>query len=541
MRLILNRKMKLSTIFKIFLLICTIAISDNVYAVQFKELNPELVKNCIGCRYFSILYDAISQGGYRVYTGLFNICMFLLAISLSFQLMSKLFNMVVTDAMQMDPSPILNLDSFWKDIFKKMLSIIFVTTMVFTIKPQDITKWTIDPIVSGGISLAREFINYGIKQINDNIIDNKNIIQTIQPRNFVSKINLGIIKLPLNTIDTELKEAKYCMNSSQMSADAKKYEDMDKKQNLIHSLPIMTKLDLMCLIQDISLLSKRYAGLTTYYILYMFNKDKIEQVSKTDKNANKITLNLSTKTKTDNNFDSSFSEENNIINNILTILFIVWICGIGITIYNIVKWFILDPLISLIIAILIPCLLLILFFMFGGAVVLMIISYYIAYLLFILIIPFYFIQPMFSITVILFAIPLIATAWAVGNKSYLGNAINTLVGAAIGIAVLCMVFVIAVMLNEVTFYTLYNGLINNYGNDPDITNRLQMFNLLIMALTNLLGIYIISNHSKIVKLFGGSTDNGIFSFFKNFIKDSIKKVTDVTINNIKHDNSKNNE
>ncbi len=515
-------------IFKSFVLLFLFTLSNKVHAVPFRELNRDLVQNCIGCKYYSILYDAISQGGYRIYTGLFDICMFFLAVSLSFQLLSKLFKIVVTDAMQMDPHPVSNLDLFWKDIFKKMIRIVFITTLVFTLEPKNIIKWTIDPIVSGGISVAREFINYGIKQINTNIVDNKDMIQTIQPENFIPKINLGIIKLPINVIDKKLEQSQYCITNFQIEMDAKKYEEMDTKQNLIHSLPIQTKLDLMCLIRDIGILSKRYAGLATYYMLYIFNKNKIDQVPKNDKNADKIVLNIST-SKSSNIFDTTFNEENNVIDNILTVLFVIWLCGIGITIFNLVKWFIPDPLIAFIVAIFIPCILLILYSIFGGAVIFMTIAYYVLYLLFILLIPFYFIQPMFAVSIILFAFPIIAMTWAIGDRSYTEKAINTIVGSSIGIAVLCMVFVVAVMLNEVTFYTLYNGTISNISNNnSDITSRLQMFNFLIMALTNLLSIYLISNHSKIAKLFGGSTDNDIFSFFKSFITSNFKKIVDVT-------------
>lgn len=524
--------MKLKIILFIFL-INIFGTSSDVLAVPFRELNQDLVKNCISCKYYSTLYDAISQGGYRIYTGLFNICMFFLFVTVAFQTLKNLFKIIVSDTTQLESNSIQNLDSFWKDIFKKMLRIVMVIIMVFTLKPQNITKWTIDPIVSGGITVARSFLNYGIKQINNNSIGNKHLVNKLLPSGFTPKISLGIITLPLNSIQDNIKQPEYCQNIGHMSNDAKKYEEDDNKNNLPHALPILTKLELMCLIQDVNSLSKRYAGLATYFMIYMFNSDKIEQVPNTNKNVNKVTITSLTKkdsTNLENNLNKNFSTENNIMDFILTSLFIIWLIGIGLTIYNIVKWFIPDPLISLIVAVAIPLILLITYFLFGGAVLFMTLAYYTSYLIFILVIPFYFIQPMFSIAIILFAIPLIATAWAIGDKSYLNNAINTVINSSIGIAVLCMLFVIAIMLNEITFYSLYDTTLSIYSNNSDIniTQRLNLFNFLIMAITSVLSMYIISNHSKFTKLFGGSTSNEIFGFLKDFVTKSINKVTSVS-------------
>ena len=268
--------MKLKIILFIFL-INIFGTSSDVLAVPFRELNQDLVKNCISCKYYSTLYDAISQGGYRIYTGLFNICMFFLFVTVAFQTLKNLFKIIVSDTTQLESNSIQNLDSFWKDIFKKMLRIVMVIIMVFTLKPQNITKWTVDPIVSGGITVARSFLNYGIKQINNNSIGNKHLVNKLLPSGFTPKISLGIITLPLNSIQDNIKQPEYCQNIGHMSNDAKKYEEDDNKNNLPHALPILTKLELMCLIQDVNSLSKRYAGLATYFMIYMFNSDKIEQ------------------------------------------------------------------------------------------------------------------------------------------------------------------------------------------------------------------------------------------------------------------------
>ena len=91
---------KLSLKSQFFIMLLILLIIQLIYpsianAVQFKELNETFQTNCLGCKYYSILYDVISKGGYKIYTGLFNISLFLLAIGFSFFILKHVYETTV--------------------------------------------------------------------------------------------------------------------------------------------------------------------------------------------------------------------------------------------------------------------------------------------------------------------------------------------------------------------------------------------------------------------------------------------------------------
>ena len=158
-------------------------------AVQFKELNETFQTNCLGCKYYSILYDVISKGGYKIYTGLFNISLFLLAIGFSFFILKHVYETTVI--ISPDGNKIGNLNSFWKTLITKITRIIAVITTVLLINPQTVIKYTIDPIMSGGIALSRLFINKGATELKNRFYINNSPIQSQKEQT----LQIGILKL----------------------------------------------------------------------------------------------------------------------------------------------------------------------------------------------------------------------------------------------------------------------------------------------------------------------------------------------------------
>ncbi|MDR2933800.1 MAG: hypothetical protein LBU68_00770 [Rickettsiales bacterium] len=531
--------MKIKLVFLLlFFVIACIASSENLYAVPFSSLDATFSDKCIGCKYYSTIFDAMSQGGYRVYTGLFNVCMFFLVVVFAFQMMKKIFKIVVSDMTQMQPKLISSLDDFWKDTFKMILKSLFVIAMVFTTNPQSITRWTIDPIVSGGIAVSRTFINYGIDQMQNSFGTTEATFNNqLMPQDLVPRIKLGVVEIPLFDINTPMTRSEYCANGAKMNIDADAIEKADAANNLPHALPVLTKLELMCLIQDVSVLSARYAGLATYYSLYTINADKIDYLPKTDKNAYKWSFAYPKQVQIEQSeadFANTFSGSGKFISVVITIIFIAVLVNVGFGIYGLISWLQLGTLITLVITIGVPVFLLILYFLLGGPALIMTLIYFIIYILLRIIMPFYFIQPIFHIAIILFATPLIATAWAVEQKGYLNKAIGTLVSSAIGMAVLCLLFVICVFLNEITFYSLYRNWltmssiynVSSSGTAYNMTTGL--YNLLIMVMMNLFILYLMSNYNKVVKdLFGGEVGDSLFKSAKGAFNVITKKISNV--------------
>ncbi len=532
--------MKIKSIFLVFFVIAgAMFFSSDLYAVPFKDMDSGLVDGCVGCRYYSTIFDAMSQGGHRVYTGLFNVCMFFLVVLFAFQMMKKIFKIVVTDMTQMESKSISNLDDFWRDTFKMVLKSAFVIGLVFTTEPQAVTRWTIDPIVSGGIAVSRAFTNYGIDQMRTSFgTSEATMNQQLVPSDVVPKIDLGIFQIPLYDIDTPMARSEYCANGARMKADADRYEQQDRANRLPNALPVLTKLDLLCLIQDVSTLSARYAGLATFYALNTFNAEKIIYVSKSDPSANIITFSsLDEKQAEDaeNKMLNTFSSGSDFVYVVLTVMFVIWLIMLGFSIHGLISWLQLGTLVTLVITIGVPAVLLLLYFLLGGPAFVMTVMYFIIYIILRILMPFYFIQPIFHIAIILFALPLIATAWATGHKGYLNNAVDTLVKAAIGMAVLCLLFLLCVFFNEVTFYALYGNwkaiapIYEAAEGGSELLPVMSLYNFLIMLMMNMFALYMMSRYTSVVNtLFGGEIGNDFFAFARKLFNDFAGKFTSVS-------------
>ena len=120
-------------------------------------------------------------------------------------------------------------------------------------------------------------------------------------------------------------------------------------------------------------------------------------------------------------------------------------------------------------------------------------------------------------------IPLVAVGWALGKTEYMSNILGQFISSAIGLAVLSMMFMICVFINELTVYSLYGDILvyqNLYQANQTITQSINFNSFLIMMFMNILGIFLMSKYATIASLFGGS---GETAKFLNMIKSDIIK------------------
>ena len=501
---IINKLSLKSQFFIMLLILLTIQLiyPSIANAVQFKELNETFQTNCLGCKYYSILYDVISKGGYKIYTGLFNISLFLLAIGFSFFILKHVYETTVI--ISPDGNKIGNLNSFWKTLITKIIRIIAVITTVLLINPQTVIKYTIDPIMSGGIALSRLFINKGATELKNRFYINNSPIQSQKEQT----LQIGILKLNIFPFNPKLEQPDYCKSKNRPTRkrDAERYEQIDNSKNQPNALLTETKLDFLCLLKEVNMLSERYAGLASYYTIKTLNPTQLKDKAE-----------VKTKDLLSNNDASKTIEI------AITIGLAIWLVFWWLSIKGIISLIIPDPTISFTVSLIPPALLVILYILFG-AYALIIAGVYLAwYFTLIIALPFFYIQPLLKMAMTILVIPLVAVGWALGKTEYMSNILGQFISSAIGLAVLSMMFMICIFINELTVYSLYGDILvyqNLYQANQTITQSINFNSFLIMMFMNILGIFLMSKYATIASLFGGS---GETAKFLNMIKSDIIK------------------
>ena len=158
------------------------------------------------------------------------------------------------------------------------------------------------------------------------------------------------------------------------------------------------------------------------------------------------------------------------------------------------------------------------------------------FFMFNLAVPYFFIESLFNIAIVVFLFPLFLIAYALDKKTFVKNGLNTFLSAIsqiIALSIMCSIISLLMFyISSINFTELQNAI--NTNNSQEVASSMLLFfsfntnKLLEIIYTGIICWWLMNQSLKIANMFGSDKES-LPETFKIFMTNTVKKSTSIVL------------